>query len=54
MIDLRNLKGGLKLIKDILRNSKQENQPWTKKNQYAAVKKQKNPYTKTTRPKKIF
>ena len=54
MIDLRNIKGGTKLIKDILKNSQQVNQPWTKKNQYATVKKQKNPYTQATRPKKIF
>lgn len=54
MIDLRNIKGGIKLIKDILKNSQQGNQPWTKKNQYAKVKKQKNTYTQNTRPKKIF
>ena len=54
MIDLRNIKGGKKLIKDILKNTQHVNQPWTKKNQYALVKKQKNPFTQTTRPKKIF
>jgi hypothetical protein len=54
MIDLRNLGGGKKLIKEIIRNSKQSNQPWTKKNQYEAVKKQKNIHTPHSRPNRTF
>ncbi len=54
MIDLRNLNGGKKLIKEIVRNGKSSNQPWTKKNQYRKIKQQKNPHTPDSRPKKTF
>jgi len=54
MIDLRNLGGGKKLIKEVMGKSKPANQPWTKQNQYKSVKKQKNVYSPGTRPKNIF
>lgn len=49
MIDLRNLGGGKKLIKDVVKNSKQNNQLWTKQNQINKSKTLKNPHTPQSR-----
>lgn len=42
MIDLRNIKGGKKLIKKIIGDNTDKNQPWSKHNQYQLLRKQKN------------
>ena len=54
MIDLRNLGGGRKLIKQIVKNSKLASQPWNKKQQHKQVKTQKNSYTPNTRPTNLY
>lgn len=42
MIDLKNLKGGLKLIKYILAKGNKRNQPWTKDKQRQFMKNYQN------------
>lgn len=42
MIDLRNIKGGKKLIKKIISDNVGKNQPWSKHNQHQSLRKQKN------------
>ena len=52
MIDLRNLNGGAKLIKEIIRTSKTADQPWTIENQKAQLNNQKNIFTQNTNLRK--
>jgi len=42
MIDLKNLNGGDKLIKEILGQNKQNRQPWSKEKQKQFINQQKN------------
>ena len=52
MIDLRNLKGGKKLIKKIIGDDFQDKKSWSKKNQYQSIAKQKNCLTPAIKNKK--
>lgn len=54
MIDLKNLGGGKKLIKQIIQNSQSVNQPWTKAKQLEKVKKIKNTHSRQSRSTSKF
>jgi hypothetical protein len=43
VIDLNRIGGGRKLIKEIVKQNKQSNAPWSRKNQINKYKVQKNP-----------
>jgi hypothetical protein len=47
MIDLNNLRGGIKLIREIVKNNDNKKQPWSKEKQRQKVATHKN-----IRPKK--
>jgi len=54
MIDLKHFGGGRKLIQKVIRDSKPDNQPWTKTKQYETIRHSKNIHTPATRAKSKY